>query len=380
VRPVAPEQLTLLLVGLGDLGGVILELLAKQEWLDRIVVGSVDGDAAAARCNLAQLGAIAQGYWPTISFIPLDLRDTDRVAEVVDKEHPDIVLSTASLQTWWLPDLLPPAKSELIKDAGFGVWLPVHSLLTIKLMQALEKCAYGGLVLTAPFPDVANCVLARMGLVPTCGVGNLGEIVPKVRLLAARRLGTELERVRVTLVAHHALQRYAMWQPESDPPPYFLRVEQDGEDVTEAVRADELLFAQFPVAKGRVIHFLTAATTVNLVRALSSKERTFLHVPAPNGLPGGYPVWASNSGVDPFDIDGLPLSDAIAINERSHRYDGIESIEPDGTVVFRSDSAAVFREELGYDCERMAPDEIEARATELTTLFKEYSRKHGVEL
>jgi hypothetical protein len=380
VRPVAPEQLTLMLVGLGDLGGVILELLTRQPWLERIVVGSVDADAAAARCNLAQLGAIAQGYEPTISFIPLDLRDTDRVAEVIHREHPDIVLSTASLQTWWLPDLLPPVKSQLIKGAGFGVWLPVHSLLTVKLMQALEKCVYDGLVLTAPFPDVANCMLARMGLAPTCGVGNLGEIVPKVRLLAARRLEAELEGVSVTLVAHHALQRYAMWQPEGDPPPYFLRVELDGEDVTEAVRADELLFAQFPVARGRVIHFLTAATTVNLLRALSLKERTFLHVPAPNGLPGGYPVWASSSGVDPCDIEGLPLGDAIAINERSHRYDGIESIEPDGTVVFRSESAAIFRDELGYDCERLAPDDIGARATELTTRFKEYGRKHGVEL
>lgn len=373
-------RLTVMLVGLGDLGGVILELLARQPWLDRIVVGSVTAHDAVARCNLAQLGAVAQGYDPSISFIPLDLTDTDAVADVVHRERPDIVLSTASLQTWWLPDLLPPAKARLIKRAGFGVWLPVHSVLTLKLMQGIRKAAYEGLVLTAPFPDVVNCVLGRMGLAPTCGVGNLSEIVPKVRLLAARQLGTELDRVSVTLVAHHALQRYVMWLGEDGHPPYFIRVEWDGTDVTAAVRPDELLFAQLPVATGRVIHFLTAGTTVRLLRALSSNEPTFLHVPGPNGLPGGYPVWVSNSGVDLFDIEGLPLDDAIAINERSHRYDGIERIEPDGTVVFRSDSAAILLAELGYDCERLGPNEIEGRAAEMRARFKEYGRKCGVDL
>lgn len=196
----------LMLIGLGGLGGVMLELLAREPSLGSLVVGSRNVERGVARCNLARLGAMAQGYAPSIRFLPLDLNDPLSVASIVRHESPDIILSTATMQTWWLPDLLPPEQATAIKRAGFGVWLPVHLTLTLKLMEALRDAGYGGITLTAPFPDVVNCVLGRLGLAPTCGIGNLDEVVPKVRLLAAERLGVPLGSVRVLLVAHHALE------------------------------------------------------------------------------------------------------------------------------------------------------------------------------
>ena len=148
---------TIMLIGLGGLGSVILELLAREEGLGRIIVGSRNAARGTARCNLARLGAMAQGYAPDISFVPLDLNDKGAVAEavstseIVHRETPDIILSTATMQTWWLPDLLPPAQAAAIKGAGFGVWLPVHLTLTLKLMEALRDAAYPGVTLTAPY-------------------------------------------------------------------------------------------------------------------------------------------------------------------------------------------------------------------------------------
>ncbi len=370
----------LMLIGLGGLGSVILELLARERSLERIVVGSRNAARGTARCNLARLGAMAQGYTPSISFTPLDLNDKDAVAETVQREAPDIILSTATMQTWWLPDLLPPQQATVIKSAGFGVWLPVHLTLTRKLMEALHEADYAGITLTAPFPDVVNCVLGRLGLAPTCGVGNLDEIVPKVRLLAAERLGAPLDAVRVLLVAHHALEPAAFGEPMDEIPPYFLRVEYGGQDVTEAIRADELLLAPYPLTPGPAIHFLTAGSAVRLIRALLFESGALLHAPGPNGLPGGYPVIVNRSGVQPASIAGLTLEEAIAINERSHRFDGIERIEADGTVVFCPEAADVLRLELGYDCDRLAPDEAEGRAQELIARFREYAGRYGVSL
>ena len=108
------------------------------------------------------------------------------------------------MQTWWLPSLLPSEQRAAIYSAGFGVWLPVHLTLTMKLMQALRDADYRGVTLTAPFPDVVNCILGRLGLAPTCGLGNIAQFVPKVQLLAAERLGTPLDAVHVLMVAHHA--------------------------------------------------------------------------------------------------------------------------------------------------------------------------------
>ncbi len=367
-----------MLIGLGGLGGVLLELLAREPCLGELVVASRNAERGVARCNLARLGALAQGYAPSIRFVPLDLDDGAMVAEIVRREAPDILLSTATRQTWWLPDLLPPEPSARIKSAGFGVWLPVHLTLTMKLMAALRQADYHGLVLTAPFPDVVNCVLGRLGLAPTCGIGNLDEIVPKVRLLAAQRLGTPLEAVRVLLVAHHAFEPAAFGAPMAELPPYFVRVEHGGQDVTQAVRADELLLAPYPLPSGPLTHFLTAGSAVRLVRALTSTGGALLHAPAPGGLPGGYPVIASRAGVRPAPISGLSLGEAIDINERSHRFDGIERIEADGTVVFCPAAADVLRRTLGYDCTRLPPADAEARAGELISRFREYAAGYGV--
>ena len=369
-----------MLIGLGGLGSIVLELLAREEGLGRIIIGSRNAGRGMARCNLARLDAMAQGYAPDISFVSLDLNDKDAVAETVHRETPDIILSTATMQTWWLPDLLPPAQAAAIKSAGFGVWLPVHLTLTLKLMEALRDAAYPGVTLTAPYPDVVNCVLGRLDLAPTCGVGNVDEIVSKVRLLAAQRLDTFPDAVRVLLVAHHALLSAVFSGPTGEIPPYFLRIEHEGQDVTEAIAADELLLSPYPVPSGPVTHFLTAGSTVRLIRALLSDSATLLHAPGPDGLPGGYPVVVSSSGVRPTPIEGLTLAEAIAINERSHRFDGIERIEADGAVVFCPEAADVLRTELGYDCDRLVPDESEERAKELMARFREYAERYEIHL
>jgi hypothetical protein len=284
------------------------------------------------------------------------------------------------MQTWWLPDLLPPEQAARIKSAGFGVWLPVHLTLTLKLMEALRDLDYTGITLTAPFPDVVNCILGRLQLAPTCGVGNLDEIVPKIRLLAAERLEVPVDEVQVLMVAHHALQPVAFGEKSEQMPPFFLRVEHDGQDVTEKVRAEDLLLGAYPIPPGPVIHFLTAGCTLRLIKAFVSEEEVLAHVPGPQGLPGGYPVIVSREGFRIAPIKGLTLEDAVSINENSHRFDGIERIEADGTVVFCPEAAEVFRVELGYDCQCLPPQDAEERANELVLRFEEYARRCGVDL
>jgi NAD(P)-dependent dehydrogenase (short-subunit alcohol dehydrogenase family) len=371
---------TTMLVGLGDLGAAVLELLAREEGLGPIVVCSRRTAEGVARCNLARMGAMAQGYEPSIRFVTLDINQADAVAETVRREAPDLIFSAASLQTWWLTDLLPEEQAKALKKARFGVWLPVHLTLTLKLMEALCDAGYRGIILTAPFPDVVNCVLGKLGLAPTCGVGNLEEIVPKLRLLAAERLGERPDTIDVLLVAHHALEPAAFGEPVEEIPPYYLRVYFEGQDVSEKVDAHALLVAPYPLTPGPPSCFLTAATTVKLIRALLTDDETYMHAPAPHGLPGGYPVIVRGGDVEPAPIDGLSLAEAIDINERSHRFDGVERIEADGTVVFCPGDVQVLRDTLGCNFERLKPAESEDRAGELIARFREYASRHGVVL
>lgn len=370
----------IMLIGLGDLGTTALEFLAREPALGPIVVASRNAARCELRVNLARLGAIAQGCAPCLRFVPLDLDQPGSVAETVRRERPDIILSTATRQTWWLADLLPAEYARRLRKARFGVWLPLHLTLTLKLMRALRAADYKGITLTAPFPDVVNPMLARLGLAPSSGVGNVDEIAAKVRWVAAQKLRQPVEEIQVVLVAHHALERLAFEGSAGPLPPYFLRVYLGQNDVTEAAGGEQLLQTPHPLPAGPATCFMTAGSIVRLMRALATDEVCVLHAPAPQGLPGGYPIVVRDGEIRPARIKGLSREEAIARNEASHPFDGIERIEPDGTVVFCSEDVAVLRRVLGYGAAKLKPDESDDHARELMSKLREFGRKAGVDL
>lgn len=373
---------TLMLIGIGDLGGLLLEYLLTIPSL-RFVAADIDEDRALARINLARLTAVVRDLNPEIDFVRLDLNNLDECSEAIAKIDPDIIVTTATLQTWWLPDRLPPAESARIKSAGFGAWFPVHFALTLKLMRACKQASFKGFVLTAPYPDVANSVLGRLGTPPTCGIGNIEEMVPKIRWHTARRLSVPLNRIHVTLVAHHALQRFTLNRTDVEgvtAAPFYLKIEVEGRDVTEEIEARSLFLSAFPITPGPASHVLTAATTHKLINALVNEGEEYIHVPGPNGLPGGYPVFASCAGVRVVDISDLSRREAIRMNEESHRFDGIERIEEDGAVRFTDRAVEIMRQALGYDCRLLPPGEVDDRARELISRFREHAGHLGVRL
>jgi Saccharopine dehydrogenase NADP binding domain len=370
----------IMLIGLGSLGGAVLELLAREPEIGHIVASSRDAARGVARCHVARLGAVAQALEPSIRFAALDLNNPEQIAETVSREAPDIILNTATMQAWWQLELLPPEAARPLGQARFGAWLAPNLALTLKLMKALRAANYPGVAVTAPFPDVVNCILERLGLAAECGVGNLDEIAAKVRWLAAERLRVSVGQVRVVLVAHHALDAAVFGSLTDSIPPYFLRVYCQDEDVTGSIDAPELLLTECRLPPGATRSFLTAGSAVRLIRALLDDNDTELHVPSPHGLPGGYPVVIRRGAVRSMPIPGLSQAEAIAINEQSHPFDGIERIESDGTAVFCEQDAEIMRQTLGYDCARLPPDDAEARALELVARFREYAARFGVDI
>lgn len=375
-----PDRPNVLLLGPGGLGGAILDLLAREPWPGAIVAAGRDAGRGSKRVNLARLAALALGGSLDLRFERMDLAERESVQRALASARPDIVICTASLQSWWLTGLLPDGEAERIGRAGFGVWLPVHFVLTRKLMEALADSRFEGIVLTASFPDVVNVVLGRLGIAPTAGIGNVDEIVPKIQHLAALSLGVGAGAITVYLVGHHSLETTAFGNRRAPRAPAYLRIEHEGVDVTTLVRGDELLAAPFELPHGPSWNALTAASAVGLLRALLSTEPVLKHVPGPHGLPGGYPVLASRSGIEVAPIPGLGLEEAIRINEQSHAFDGIERIEDDGTVVFEARTVEAMREELGYDCARLQPCDMEGRAAELMARFRERARRHGIDV
>ena len=374
---------TVLLIGLGNLGGPLLDRLAAEPAVDRLIACGRSARRGAERVNLARLGALVEGRQADVAFHRVDLRRQGALRDVLATTRPDVVINTASLQTWWLLDLLPAAPAARLKAARFGAWLPLHLALTLDFMREIEAAAFTGSVLTGSFPDVVNCVLGRCGRAPTCGIGNLDEVVPKLQILAGEHLGVRAAEIDVTLVAHHALEAVAFTAEgaageKTDLPPFFVRLEHRGEDVTDVVNAAALVLRAFPLPTGPAWGSLAAASAARLVRALLGSTSEQLHAPGPEGLPGGYPVLVSNGTVRVADIAGLAREEAVAINEASHRFDGIEQIEEDGSVTLVEVSRGILREELGVDGGTLRPADVAARAAELAAKFEEYACGYGV--
>jgi len=346
---------TVLVIGLGDLGTRVFDALARLPEIERLVGAGRDEARGRARAGQTALVASLAGGPRHVAFDPLDLEDVAASAALLRRLDPEVVVTAASRHTWWRP-----FADERVGELPFGVWLPLQLVLVRKLMEARREAGIAARVVCLPYPDGVGPALAPLGLAPELGAGNVAETAPKLAVLA----GAARDEVRVRLVMHHAAQRVAFGGAAGDEPPWAAEVLVRGERLPdEDVR--RLFRAPWPLPQGRDTHELSAAATAHAVRALLADEPTATHAPAPNGLPGGYPVLLSRRGVE-LDLPAdLSREEAIALNERAAVFDGLERIEPDGTIVFSGDVAAATDQLLGLRLERVGPQEVDGIADEL---------------
>ena len=105
------------------------------------------------------------------------------------------------------------------------------------------------------------------------------------------------------------------------------------------------------------------ASRVALALLDDSGHAQRLHVPAVEGLPGGYPAVIRGGEVR---LD-LPVEwsreQAVAAMREAQQRDGIAAITEDGTVQFADYARDILKAELDFDLpEKMPPSDIEAVA------------------
>lgn len=355
---------TVLLIGPGDLGARIALAIGRMP-VDRLVVGARDPGRAEAVAGQAALNAALLGGPRAVEACALDLEDADACAEALARIAPSVIVMAASRITWWRM----PAGTTGVPYAS---WLPVQAALVRRLMLARAAAGVSAPVVCLPYPDGVGPVLAGEGLAPELGAGNVLEMASKLAVCAAREAAVPPADVHVSLVAHHAAERQVFPGFENlagasaprDPPPLLARIHvQDRPLDADAVQ--RLIHAPYPLPSGRATHDLTAAAAAATIEALLSEAPRRLHVPAPGGRPGGYPVRVSRRGVELDLPAGTSEDDAIAINSVAARWDGIEHIDPSGAVTFCDWAVAAIRDALGLALERVEPGEMEAVGDEM---------------
>lgn len=324
------------------------------------------------RTNISYLNALQLGFNPQIACTYIDLDNIEQTAEAIAHFTPDIIFCAVTMQPWMHITTLPKPLFEVLYQAQVGPWLPLTLAPVYKLMQAVQQTGIATRIINASYPDVINAVLCQVGLSPTTGIGNIANNIPALRASIALKLNKPLEQVEVRFFAAYSLSHRISRQGNAGGIPFHLTALLNGEDVTHLLDM-ETIFDLLPTKFNRSVkdgnQLITAASARVVFESMVNNIKTITHVPGPNGLPGGYPVHVSAQGVEVILPQSLTLETAIQLNEAGLRFDGIEQIESDGTVVFTKQNMAPLKELFGYECQRMPLTELEYWAQELRTKY-----------
>ncbi len=319
-----------LIIGAGNVGLKIADGLARPRKVDRLILfGLCQGGGRVSA------GVLESCYDCQVKFVEVDGTQQTEVERLLRAEKPDLVMQSASLLSPWAMYGREDPKAKALSAAGLGLQLPAQLPILATVMQAVRSVDFKGPVANLSFPDVSHVILDRFGLAPTIGLGNVSMVHLRVRA-ALRRQMVESEGVcepstLIRLVGHHR-HVYDAVKAEAPPDPADGCRVYLGED---GVRADELAYQGVPIAPSIDYNIITAAAALPVLLALLPEADALrFSAPAPQALPGGYPILIKEGQVHldmPPDSD---LQEAVDFHWRIGRRDGIESVTEDGTVLF----------------------------------------------
>ncbi len=351
---------TLLIIALGELGTALLEAVARTDLFEVIHVGSRSLSKAQERANNAIIGAGIEGFFPNIKAIKLDINAKES-AKTLREINPDYIFSAPSLMPWW-------KLNDSVSDLPFASFTALHLSLMVKCRDLIERANIGAFWIGASYPDVINAVLNRDGFGPDCGIGNIQEPIPKIQCRVATRVDCQPKDVLIRMVSQHAFEYYVLNNAQSDTlPPYLLKASVGEHDVTDI--AEDILRDSFPFPYDLHFNRVTASAGLNALSALTSKSSSSIHLPGIGKRIGGYPVKASRSGVK---IDLPPvwsMQQAVAVNEASLAWDGIESVEADGTITFTDETQSGLFNLLGKQIETLSISNVSEQAKLLLSVL-----------
>lgn len=359
---------TILVSGIGVFGGWVLEFLARTPAVDRIVAVDRAARVGPSRLTMAMVGSVFQGCTKRFEYHQVDLAQTDGVARLLAQIRPDAIVHTATIQSprRFMNANIDDARRAAIRRATFGLWLPWHLLPAALLTEAVGRSGIDTNVINVAFPDVVNVALwKRFGFGPRAGAGNVEVCAAWVLRYAMEATGVPADGIEVSLVGSHALLA------KGAEVPHHFRLTVEGRDVTAEHDLDRILRTwPEPTDWGRADVFsLFAASAVKNAVALTGETMLDSHVTAPDGLPGGYPARIGDGEIRLRLPEGLDRREAIAINEAAARWDGVDRIESDGTIVY-TEAAQGAMADIGYGCEAVTFDDLEASAERLLGFYE----------
>ena len=369
---------TVLIFGLGDVGGWALEFLARAPGVDAISVADIRADWGEYRTNLAAIGAAMSGQDKSFEFHRVDLSEVDETAEVLSKVRPNVVINVSSLLSpRSVTERLSKIEGELGERARaaltIAAQLPWHLAPAYSVMKANEKSGLGVPVVNVSFADVVNPMLWGAGVGAVCGAGNCEHLAYEIRRWVATEHERRQDAVQVFLVSGGS----AMLHAGPGKLPYFLKLTVDDRDFTSNYDTKALIESaiesRFFRGEGQAPLFSTpAASAVKNALAIAHDTQELMTVNSPLGLPGDYPARLGAEGAELALPEELSREEAEEIGRAALPVFGFSAIEEDGTAIYSDETRDRLRELLDYDCAQIHPSEAWGRARELMQAYRRF--------
>ena len=301
------ETADILIIGTGQFAARILfDLAATVDATTRIAVAGRN----AARLAWLETAGRARAHMfqrpVTISGHRTEPADLEQIAEVLSRVRPSVVLQAASLQSGSVISMQNNAWSKLVAAGGLSASAVFQTVLSARVARGCMEALPGVHFVNACFPDVTNSLIAAMGLPVTSGIGNIQILAHAFGGFLAGTASADLK-----VLAHY--QNLAVWRrPAAARHGANARVWVDDKEEQDVLtRFSDVRLTPEPVID------ISGAAAAPLLLALAHRREWHGHAPGPGGLPGGYPVRTTASGIG-LDLPAGLTRDAAVRWNRAH--------------------------------------------------------------
>ena len=242
----------------------------------------------------------------------VDLAAPGAAAELLAGCRPAVIVQAASFQSGSVISASGNAWTRLVAQGGLSATAVFQSVLTSRIARAAAAVSPQSRLINCCFPDVANAIVAAMGLPIACGIGNIA-------ILAHAFAGALEGAPRPTLKMLCHYQNLQAWRrPPSERRRTAPRVWLNDTEVACVFSR----FAGVQLTPEPVID-ISGASGVTLALAMAQGADWKGHVPGPGGLPGGYPVALKGERLELDLPTGIDRQSAIAWNGAHEAESGL---------------------------------------------------------
>ena len=307
------ETADILIVGTGNFAARILfDLAATADAPTRVVVAGRNAKRLAWLETASRARAHMYQRPVTVGIRKINPGHLHEMSDLLARLRPAVVLQAASMQPANVISAKGNAWSALVASGGLSASAVFQAVLSSRVARACVDALPGVHFVNACFPDVANSLLAAMGLPITCGIGNVQILSHAFGGVIDPHHDRDLK-----VLAHY--QNLAAWRaaPESRKSP-GARVWIDGAEIKDVYER----FRCLQLTPEPVID-ISGAAAAPLLLALAHARDWKGHAPGPEGLPGGYPV-RTHGGKLLLDLPaGLSRDAAVRWNNAHEEASGL---------------------------------------------------------